>query len=271
VTQPTSIVITGASSGIGAALAERLASPGRLLRLMGRDSERLAAVADRCAAKGGETRSVSLDVRDSESLRAALEAAERERAIDMLVVSAGILTGRGVDEPIEAIADARRTIDTNLLAAMESVAAVLPGMRRRRRGDIILVSSLAAFVPLPDAPAYSASKAGLLSYGLALRHALADEGVRVVVACPGFVDTPMARIHIGPRPGAVSANDAADRILAGWRRGRPLIGFPFVASWLSRLSLLVPERRRWRDMRGTRFHVATPEHRAGGRGDAGKT
>lgn len=264
---PSAIVITGASSGIGAALAGHLAGPGRLLLLLGRDDARLQAQATRCLAKGAEVRTACFDIRDRDALRTALADFERERPIDLLVVSAGILEGRPADQPIEDADGARRVIDINLTAAIETVSAVLPDMRRRRRGGVILVTSLAAFVPLPDAPAYSASKAGLLSYGLALRHALADEGVQVVVACPGFVATPMGQIHIGHRPGELSADEAALRILEGWRRDRPVIGFPLVASWLSRISLLVPERmRRW-NMRSTRFHVAA----ARGRGDAGET
>lgn len=269
--EPKAIVITGASSGIGAALAERLAARGRTLCLLGRDGGRLEALAARCAARGADTRIACVDVRDSDRLRATLEDFDRECPVDLLVVSAGILEGRRADERVEDVGDARRVIETNVLAAIETVAALLPGMRRRRGGDIILVASLAAFVPLPDAPAYSASKAGLLSYGLALRDALAEEGVRVIVACPGFVATPMARIHIGNRPGEISADAAALRILDGWRRNRPIVGFPLVASWLSRLSLLVPEGlRRW-NMRSTRFHVAAASREARGRSDAAES
>ena len=150
---------------------------------------------------------------------------------------------------------ARRVLETNLLATLDVVHLVLPAMQRNRRGSIVLVASLAALVPLPDAPAYSASKAGLLSYGLALRDAVAAEGIRVVVACPGFVATAMAGRHLGPRPGEISADDAAARILTGLRRNRAMIGFPFVPFWLSRLSLLVPEAIRRRGMKDTRFHV----------------
>lgn len=249
------IVITGASSGIGAALARSLAAPGRTLALLGRNIERLEAVAVACRAKGATCRTASLDVSNTDALSAFVMDVGRETAIDLLIANAGILDGRSADETVERGGVARRVLETNLLATLDVVHLVLPGMQRNRRGSIVLVASLASLVPLPDAPAYSASKAGLLSYGLALRDAVAAEGIRVVVACPGFVATAMADRHLGPRPGEISADDAASRILGGLHRNRAMIGFPFVPFWLSRLSLLVPESIRRRGMKNTRFHV----------------
>ncbi|MDB5488834.1 MAG: hypothetical protein JWQ58_2549 [Reyranella sp.] len=249
------IVITGASSGIGAALARALAAPGRTLALLGRNAERLESVAAACRAKGATCSIASLDVSDTDHLSTILEDVGREAPIDLLIANAGILEGRSADQTVEDGKVARRVLETNLLAAIDIVHLVLPAMRRERRGHIVLVASLASLVPLPDAPAYSASKAGLLSYGLALRDAVAAEGVRVVVACPGFVATAMADKHLGPRPGEISADDAAERILTGLRSNRGMIGFPLLPFWLSRLSLLVPEAIRRRSMRGTRFHV----------------
>ncbi|WP_428681641.1 SDR family NAD(P)-dependent oxidoreductase [Reyranella sp.] len=249
------IVITGASSGIGEALARALAAPGRTLALLGRNIERLEAVAAACRAKGATCRVASVDQTDTARLSAILEEVGRETAIDLLIANAGILDGRSVDETVESGSAARRVLETNLLATVDLVHLVLPAMRRNGCGSIALVASLASLVPLPDAPAYSASKAGLLSYGLALRDAVAAEGIRVVVACPGFVATAMADKHLGPRPGEISAEDAAERIITGLKRNRAMIGFPFVPFWLSRLSLLVPEGIRRRGMRNTRFHV----------------
>ena len=109
---------------------------------------------------------------------------------------------------------ARRVLEVNLLAAVETVHALLPALRQRGRGKVVYVPSLAGFVPLPDAPAYSASKAGLLFYGLALRDALAAEEIDVSVACPGFVLTAMAKRHIGNRPAEISAEKAAEIVVA---------------------------------------------------------
>lgn len=256
------IVITGASSGIGAALAQRVATHGRVLGLIGRDRPRIEAVAQACITSGAACHSACIDVRDLSRLTDFLHRFDRDHPIDMLVVNAGILDGRRVDQVIESGETARQVLQTNLLAAVDTAHAVLPGMRRRGRGDIIFVSSLAGFVPLADAPAYSASKAGLLSYALALRAAVEGDGVRVAAACPGFVATAMSERHRGPHPGKISADDAAKRILQGVRSNKALIGFPTVPFWLSRVNLLVPEFLRRRGARHNRFHVASSD-RAG--------
>jgi short-subunit dehydrogenase len=251
------IVITGASSGIGATLARQLSAPGRVLGLIGRNRDRLDAVAADCATAGSICRTGYLDIRDSGQLSAFIDNFDRDHATDLLIANAGILDGRHAEQVTESGDIARQVLEINLLATVATVHAVLPAMCRRRRGGIILVSSLAAFVPLADAPAYSASKAGLVSYGLALRHAVEEAGIRVVVACPGFVATAMARVHLGPRPREVSEEQAATRIMDGFYRNMPLVGFPVIPFWLTRLSLLVPEAIRRRGARGTRFHVAS--------------
>ncbi|MGD9883750.1 MAG: SDR family NAD(P)-dependent oxidoreductase [Reyranella sp.] len=252
---PRAIAITGASSGIGAALARRLAGPGSSLALIGRDAVRLERVAGECRSRGASCRVGRFDVRDTGPLSSFLDSFDREQPIDTFISNAGILDGRHANQVVEGGDAARRVLEINLLAAVDAVNAVLPGMRRRGRGGIVLVASLAALVPLPDAPAYSASKAGLLSYGLALRDALVGENIKVVVACPGYVSTAMADVHIGSRPGEISADAAAALILRGLGRDQPVIGFPTGPFWVTRFSLLVPEFLRRRGMSGPRFHV----------------
>ncbi|HSH99292.1 MAG TPA: SDR family NAD(P)-dependent oxidoreductase, partial [Reyranella sp.] len=225
------IVITGASSGIGAALAQALAAPGRTLALLGRDSSRLQAVADACHAKGAICRTGIIDVCDRPAMTDFVATVDRELGIDLLIVSAGIMTGRLHGEVVETGEAARRLIEVNLMAAVETLHLALPGMLGRGRGEIVLMSSLSGLAPLPDVPAYSASKAGLLFYGLALREAVAQAGIRVVVACPGYVTTPLLAGHRGARPGAVSAAEAARRIIAGLDANKGLIGFPLPLYW----------------------------------------
>lgn len=235
------ILITGASSGIGAALAARLAAPGLRIALAGRNAGRLADTAAAVRARGAEVATASFDIRDRAALAAFVAAIEAEGPIETLVANAGMLDGRHEEGEIEDAATARTVIETNLLAAIDTIHAVLPGMRAARKGRILLVSSLSAFAPLADAPAYSASKAGLLSYGLALREALRPEGVVVSVACPGYVTTRMTATHAGYKPFELKAEDAADRMARGLARGRAIIGFPEPIHLASRLSLLTPE------------------------------
>ena len=249
-------LVTGASSGIGAAIARRLAGEGRALALVGRDAARLEAVAETCRTLGaGEVRIAVADIRDRAAFATAVAEVEATAPIGLFVACAGILEGRRQGETVEDGATAHRVLDTTLLATVDAVHAVLPGLRARRSGEIVLVASLAALAPLPDAPAYSASKAGLLSYGLGLRDALIGEGIRVVVACPGYVTSPMTARHLGPRPGEIDADTAAARILDGLARNRALNAFPAATGWLSRLSLLVPDFMRRRAMRELRFHI----------------
>ncbi|MGO4440788.1 SDR family NAD(P)-dependent oxidoreductase [Rhizobium sp. RAF56] len=248
-------VITGASSGIGAALARQLAASGRRLVLIGRNRERLNAVASDCRAVGADIVIGELDITDRAGLAKFIKDIETAGPIDLFVGNAGILDGRHHGEVIESVDVARHVIDTNLVAAVEAVHMVLPAMRACRQGTIVLVSSLAAFAPLADAPAYSAAKAGLLFYGIGLRDALAEEGIRVVVSCPGFVATGMAPHHIGARPHEWTADQAARHILTAMEKNRGISGFPSALYWPSRLALIVPEFLRRAGGRERRFFV----------------
>lgn len=254
-----SVLISGASSGIGAALAIRLAAPGTRLGLIGRNEERLARVIADCEKRGAVCRPGLLDVTDRAAAAAYCAAFEAESPLDILISNAGVLAGRTEAGAIEDAGTAHRVIDTNLAAAVDMVNFVVPGMRARGVGKIVLVSSLAAFSPLADAPAYSAAKAGLVAYGLALRRALVREGIQVVVSCPGYVDTAMGRMHIGSRPFETTADAAACKIIEAFERNRPLSGFPFPLYWSARLLQLVPEAIGRMATNGLRFHVAKDE------------
>ncbi len=250
------IVVTGASSGIGAALARHYAGPGVTLGLTGRDAARLGAVAADARAAGAVVKEANFDLRDRASLNGFLAGFDTAHPIDLVIANAGILDGTRADGTIEDAEGARRVIDINLLGGTDTLHAVLPAMRLRRGGHIVLVSSLAAMSPLPDAPAYSASKAGLLSYGLAMRAAVAADRVRVSVVCPGYVVSAMTETHIGEHPLKISAEKAARLIARGIARNRPLIGFPLPLYILSLIEPLFPEFIVRAATKGIRFHVA---------------
>ncbi len=235
-------VITGASSGIGAALARRLAGrPGAVLGLVGRDESRLAGVAADCRAAGAAVTAATLDVRDRDGLTSWLAGFDAATPVDGVIANAGVSAGSLPGGHPERGTQIYDVFEVNLGGALNAVVPMLPRMRARGRGRIVLVSSLAAFAPLADAAAYSASKAALLTWGLALRQGLRRDGVAVNVVCPGFVTTPMSASVRGWKPLEITADDAVGRIEAGLARDRAVIAFPWPLALASRLVPLVPE------------------------------
>jgi short-subunit dehydrogenase len=231
------VVITGASSGIGAALALFYAKQSGRLSLLGRDAVRLEKVAADCCARGAETFFCVGDVTDAAAMGAWLAACERAQAVDLVIANAGIGGDQVLAGPEgETLAMASRIVAINIQGVMNSVIPLLPGMIARRRGVVVLISSLAGFTGLPDAPVYSASKAAVRVYGQGLRRLLAPHGVTVTVASPGFIDTPMSASLAMPRPFLWSAERAAGHIALGAARGKRELVFPFgmaLASWLA--------------------------------------
>lgn len=237
---PGALVLTGASSGIGAALALAYAEPGRPMGLIGRDPERLATSAAACEAKGALVTTARIDVTDASMLSEWIRAFDAQTPVEILIANAGISGGRQPDGSPEELDTAVRQLRVNLEGAVNTVHAVLEPMRQRRRGRIVLMSSLSALRALPDAPAYSASKAGLLKYGEALRGSLRSRGVGVTVICPGFVTSPMSRRYMGAKPGEITAERAAAIIRRGIDRGRPTVRFPLHLALAMQASHLLP-------------------------------
>lgn len=254
-------LVAGGSGGIGAAVARELARRRKALVLVGRDSDRLAAVVDDCLALGASVVKVlAVDIRDRIAIEHHIATLMSEAPIESLIVCAGVLEGRCDGEVVEGRDPARVVLEVNLLATVDLVYLVLPHMIDRAHGTIVLVSSLAAMVPLPDAPSYSASKAGLLFFGSALRESLRGRGIRVSTVCPGYVETPMTERHMGPQPGRLAAEDVAEAILRCLKSNREMVALPFFIGWLARFSLMVPPRIRALIMGPLRFYVARREH-----------
>lgn len=251
-----SIVITGASAGLGQALALLYAGPDRTLGLLGRNSERLEAVARRCRDKGARVVLGTPDVTDGAALEQWVRGFDAEHPIDLLIVNAGAFTGHGPDRAPESVAEITWLLRTNLEGAILTITAALPMLRARRRGRIALVISLAALQPLADAPAYSASKAGLLAYGEALREWLMPDNIAVSLIYPGHIQTAQVAHHVGALPLIVSAEAAALTIKKGLDRGRSFIAFPRRLLWLIRSGRMVPWPLRARWGQGFRFHVS---------------
>lgn len=236
-TDPRVIALSGASGGLGRALAVQLARPGRMILLCGRDQARLQALADAVRALGAEAEILCADIRDEEFAQR-LRSFDDAHGIDLLIANAGVKAGnRDGSEPA---GQAGRVIAVNLTGCIAMSEAVLPGMIGRGRGQVALVSSLAALSPSGDLLSYSASKAGVVAYATALRRAVAGKGISVSLILPGFVATAMTERHEGPTPFVLSAEAAARRIVAGLERRKAVIAFPRRLVWLTRLTESLP-------------------------------
>jgi short-subunit dehydrogenase len=231
---PRAILITGASSGIGEALAIDYAAPGVFLALGGRDKGRLESVAESCRAKGAEVRTAAIDVSDRETTAQWVSMIDQARPIDLVIANAGVgMEGGGdrIDE--DAI---RRTFAINLDGVLNTVLPLLPAMRVRQQGQIALVASLASLVGLPQSAAYNASKAAVRVWGESLRLMLRHDNIGVSVICPGFVITRMTEKHKFKMPFLMSAQKAAGIIRRGLAHNKARIAFPLPtksAVWLA--------------------------------------
>ena len=243
---PASVLITGATGAIGAALAQAYAASGVELALQGRDATRLAEVAAQCQSKGAQVRTYAVDLADAAALHIWLCELEAQEPLDLVIANAGMNVNIGSDRAGELWEEVEALLAVNVRSTMALVHAVLPRMRRRGCGQIALVSSLAAWFGLPVTPSYCASKAALKAYGEALRGWLADEGVEVSVVLPGYVDSAMCRAMPGPKPFLWTAERAARTIRRGLARNQARISFPFplnLGTWL--LAVIHPSLAQW--------------------------
>ena len=231
------VLITGASSGIGEALAQECAKRGDKLFLCGRDRARLDAVAARCRTlrpDGGRDAASSvradvIDVSDADAVRAWIDSCDADAPLERVFANAGVGTGEESDENV------RRTFATNVGGTVNTVLPAIGAFRRRGAGgQVVITASIAGYGPLRSCPAYSATKACVKTWGLALRGMLRREGIRVSVVCPGFVRSRITDANTCPMPFFMEADRAARTILRGADRDVGLIAFPWpmrLATW----------------------------------------
>jgi len=227
------VFLTGASSGIGAALAARYAARGARLGLFARRKDALAAV----AAQLGPARAATYvgDVRDASALRdAAGDFISRFGVPDIVIANAGISVGTLTLHP-EDNEVARATLETNVLGMLHTFQPFLPAMIAAKHGTLVGIASVAGFRGLPGAGAYCASKAAAISYLESLRVELAGTGVSVVTICPGYVATPMTAGNPYPMPFLLRAETAARLITRAIDRRRRFYVLPRRMAWLGRL------------------------------------
>lgn len=219
-----SIVITGASSGIGEALAIAYAAPGVSLALSGRDGARLEAVAAACRQRGAIAQAATVDVTDAGAMARWIGDVDTAAPIDLVIANAGI--GAGTEGRFESAEQTRAVFAVNLDGVLNTVLPLIPRFVERRRGQIALMSSLASFRGFPGSPTYCASKAAVRIWSEGLRGDLHHHGVGVSVICPGFVVSRMTARNKFRMPFLMSAERAAAIIKRGLSRNRGRIAFP---------------------------------------------
>ncbi len=242
---PASVLITGASSGIGAALALHYARPGISLALGGRDATRLEDVAQACRDRGAQAIAAVIDVTDADAMAAWITASHRAAPLDLVIANAGISGGTGgragADGLLESRAQRTAIMAINVQGLMNTVEPALVEMSRRGAGQIALMSSLASFRGFPGAPGYCASKAMVRVWGEALRPDYAPRGIAINVICPGYVRSPMTDRNPFPMPFLMEVERAATTIARGLARNRARIVFPRRLYWILRLMAALPE------------------------------
>jgi short-subunit dehydrogenase len=232
------VAITGASSGIGAALARVYSRWGWRLSLIARNAERLEAVAAACRRDGAEVDVCRADVTDAAAIGQMITACDLRQPVDLLIANAGI--GALASDTGEPDGIARQILMTNALGVVNTVTPLLPRLVARRGGHVAIMSSLAGLAGLPACPAYSASKAAAYAYGAALRRLLAPSGVKVSIICPGFIDTPLIAPLPRRLPFVWTADRAAFHMARALARGRREIFFPWPLAVVLRVVAVLP-------------------------------
>jgi short-subunit dehydrogenase len=233
-------LITGASSGLGSAMAPLFAADGDVVILAARRLEALEAVAASIEAAGGQAVPLQLDVTDGAAVQAAVAwITEHYGPVDVLVANAGI------GDPTRATrwntARVQQTFAVNVFGVSHCIEAVLPSMLARETGQIVGISSLAALRGLPGSAGYSASKAALSVLLESLRIELAPKGVVVTTIHPGFVKTPLTESNRFPMPFLVELPDAARRIHRAVRAQKREYSFPWQLSRVVRTGRVMPD------------------------------
>jgi len=245
VSAPISVFITGASSGIGRALALEYAKSGASIAIVARRKDALDALAKEIEDLGGRALTFPLDVRDDAALKAALvEADTAFEGIDRVIANAGTShMGSTARQPWEKL---REVIDINVIGAMATLSLAIPIMIARRRGHLVGISSLAGRRPIPGYGSYSASKAALSSYLETLRLDLGRHGLDVTDVQPGFVETPLLDKGGSGRKKQLPflwPADKAARVIVERLESRPaVIAFPWPLAFLTAFARLLP---RW--------------------------
>ena len=249
------ILITGATGSIGGALARAYAKDGHSLILQGRKADQLAVLRDECLALGGLVSVVSFDLSDLTKTRRWCDELVSVGVPDLVIANAGMNINTGEDQSGEQWEQMEALLDLNVKSTLMLVHHMALAMKERKAGQLVLVSSLAAYYGLPVTPTYSASKAALKAYAEGIRGWLAPHNVGVSVVMPGYVSSKMCHAMPGPKPFMWTPERAAQVIRQAVAKNRARISFPFPLNfgcwWLAVLPSTISQRIvKWLDYAG---------------------
>ncbi len=233
------VFLTGASSGIGEALAVELARKGAVLGLLARREELLRSLAAKCESHGGRARVFACDVTSEDAVADAAQALRAEFGhIDVLICNAGIGGPRHARDLTTA--DVKKVFDVNFMGAVNAVTATLPEMVTRGSGQLVAISSLAGVRGLPRSASYSASKGAMTNFFESLRLDLIGSGVSVTVIEPGFILTPLTANRKRKLPFLMRLEDAVPLFVRAIERRKRFAAFPWQLASFVRLGRVFP-------------------------------
>src|SRR5437762_7350911 len=233
------VLITGASSGIGRGLALELARRGARLGLVARRAAVLDEIVDEVQTSGTRAIPLAADVRDAPALRAAADRLRDEFGrIDLLVANAGI--GTTADAAKMQPDDIASVININVLGAANSVAAVAPEMVAQGSGQLVVISSLAAYRGLPKSAAYCASKAAVSAFFESVRLDLEPRGIDVTIIHPGFIKTPLTHGRNVQMPYLMELDDAVEKLIRSIDKRRKRYSFHWQLATIVRSGMIMP-------------------------------
>lgn len=220
------VLITGASSGLGRALAILYAKSAQNIFLCGRNFENLQQTKNLCSDSVANIHLKILDVKDQFASHNWIEEIEKNYTLDLVIANAGI--SAGTSKGTESHAQVSEIFNTNILGVINIIHPAIEKMQKRKTGHIAIISSLAGFITLPGSPAYSASKAAIRLYGDALRLSLEPFNIGISVVCPGYIETPMTAVNKFKMPFLMNASKAAEKIFADIAQKQHQIIFPII-------------------------------------------